>query len=73
MTLLEEIDAIREEAKRRENMLTTNMKQCRYCNQWYNRRTQTIQLFGYCSVSCLEIDYATFRHMKMKAAEDTDV
>lgn len=63
-TLEQEIDEIKTEIKERERI--ANTKQCRYCNQWFNRKALTIELFGYCSVQCLEIDYASFKHMKRK-------
>lgn len=71
MTLQEEIAAIKAEAAEREK--AQNMKQCRYCQQWYNRKTTSVELYGYCSISCLEIDYASFRHMKRKLEGDLDV
>jgi hypothetical protein len=39
--------------------------QCRYCRQWYDKSKLEMDLYGYCSIDCMEEDYATFRHFHL--------
>lgn len=69
MTTLDELKAIEAESPdlfralaAEDKSLIGRTDQCRCCKQWYSKLDLDIDLYGYCSVSCMEADYNTFRH-----------
>ena len=68
MTTLDDLIAIEAEAPdlfralaAEDKSLIGKTDQCRYCKQWYSRTELDLDLYGYCSTDCMEIDYTTFR------------
>jgi hypothetical protein len=72
MTLIDELEAIEAETPdlfralaAEDKSLIGKTDQCRCCRQWYSKLDLDIDLYGYCSVSCMEEDYANFRHFHL--------